>query len=76
MTEPSARIKSSPKVASFRSRQLELFDRFEQLRQVCIELVQEVDPQKRAHLLGRLAILKDSGVPSTDGAVLEPTDGS
>ncbi len=68
MTEPFARIKSPPKVASFKSRQLELFERFERLRVVCVELVEELDPQKRAHLLGKLAILKDSGVPTSEGA--------
>ena len=69
MTEPSARIKSSPKAASFQSRQLELFQRFEALRLVAIELVEQADPQIRAHLLAKLARLQHSGFPTADGGV-------
>ena len=64
---PATRNKNPPKVASFRSRQLELFARFDALREVCIELVECAEPSRRAYLLGKLAIARDSGMPMHAG---------
>ena len=44
------------KPASLKSRQLELFDRVELIRQVCTILVEAADPKLRARMLAILAV--------------------